>query len=332
MEIRPVDAGKAVQFIRARVDDATRWQPVLDTITNHPGGSLAVGLSTPWRLTLATTVYEQREPETGSYIRDPVALIRLGTIGPEAIRDHLLEHFVPAAIAAHLATAEHSEQPYSDEQVHQWLRVLAGYLDHNAKTGRTLGGVPLSGTDLVLHQLWPLAGVNRVRTLELAATVLIWLVATPILVAQNGIGFSARQLMGAGVPLGGLAYFAYSSWSELWPTPLRRIDTRKLRTRHGRHRLGLGLVFGLVSGLVGGLGLVSELVGELVSGLVLGLMGVLTGTRYVAFLLCTRRPFTTHPLPWRLGHFLNWCYHLIRQAGISYQFRHRELQHYLARH
>jgi hypothetical protein len=40
-------------------------------------------------------------------------------------------------------------------------------------------------------------------------------------------------------------------------------------------------------------------------------------------------------LPWRLGRFLHWCYTdagLVRTAGIAYQFRHRELQDYLARH
>ena len=45
----------------------------------------------------------------------------------------------------------------------------------------------------------------------------------------------------------------------------------------------------------------------------------------------TRR-WSNHWLPWRFGRFLHWCYEagLIRVAGISYQFRHRELQDYLA--
>lgn len=54
--------------------------------------------------------------------------------------------------------------------------------------------------------------------------------------------------------------------------------------------------------------------------------------RYLALLLWTRR-WSRHWLPWRLNHFLWWCYGagLLRLAGISYQFRHRELQDYLAR-
>jgi hypothetical protein len=408
VEIRAVDSVKAAQFIRSRVDDVTRWQPVLNTITNHPGGTLAIGLSTPWRLTLATTVYEQRKPENGTYLRDPVTLTKLSAASPEAVRDHLLEHFIPAVIAAHNAAAEHPEQPYSDQQVHQWLRVLASYLDHNARTGRTLGGVPLSGTDLVLHQLWPLAGVNRVRTMILAAFALIWLIASPFLLTYIDIGFSARQIISASGPIFGSAFFAYWLWSELWPTPVH-VNIQKLRTKKGRRQfagelalglglgltgglafglvvgltfgfalalalalgLGLGIAFGLgdrlgddattapwdpreivkldlISGLAFGLALAFgvalasgiALANGATFGLLIGLMVGLTfalwrglaGTRYVAFILCTRRPFTAQPLPWRLGRFLNWCYQagLIRQAGISYQFRHRELQHYLA--
>ncbi|MGW0602219.1 hypothetical protein ACWD11_34620 [Streptomyces sp. NPDC002776] len=50
-------------------------------------------------------------------------------------------------------------------------------------------------------------------------------------------------------------------------------------------------------------------------------------TRYAVLLLCARRV-----LPWRLGTFLNWAYQggLLRISGNAYQFRHRELQEWLA--
>lgn len=52
-----------------------------------------------------------------------------------------------------------------------------------------------------------------------------------------------------------------------------------------------------------------------------------TGRRYLSFLLCM-----TGRLPWRLGRFLAWCQRqgLLRMAGGAYQFRHRELQQWLA--
>lgn len=51
--------------------------------------------------------------------------------------------------------------------------------------------------------------------------------------------------------------------------------------------------------------------------------------RYVALLLCTRGR-----LPWRLAAFMDWSYHagLLRISGTAYQFRHRELQDWLAAH
>jgi hypothetical protein len=51
-------------------------------------------------------------------------------------------------------------------QAHRFLAVLARYLDENARTGRSLGNRPLSGTDIVLHELWPLAG-QRPRAVAL---------------------------------------------------------------------------------------------------------------------------------------------------------------------
>ncbi|MDF5759182.1 hypothetical protein [Spongiactinospora sp. TRM90649] len=79
------------------------------------------------------------------------------------------------------------------------------------------------------------------------------------------------------------------------------------------------LPLGLALGLVLGCGF----------GFSLGLTAVL----YLAMLCCTRK-WNKIWLPWRLGRFLHWAYDtgLLRIAGISYQFRHKELQEYLAMH
>ncbi|MCF2525652.1 hypothetical protein [Yinghuangia soli] len=62
---------------------------------------------------------------------------------------------------------------------------------------------------------------------------------------------------------------------------------------------------------------------------VIGCVLARVSLRYLALLICTRR---TTPLPWRLGRFLAWGEHvgLLRIAGNAYQFRHRELQDWLA--
>ncbi len=83
--------------------------------------------------------------------------------------------------------------------------------------------------------------------------------------------------------------------------------------------LGLGLTLAIVIGFSGALDSDGGVVGD---------PGGLAACRYLALLLCTRR------LPWRLGRFLDLCYRagLVRIAGAGYQFRHRELQDYLAAH
>lgn len=105
-----------------------------------------------------------------------------------------------------------------------------------------------------------------------------------------------------------------------------------------------GLTVGLAGGLGGGLavgftgGVTGGVTGALAGGLTIWLTGGIAfggvGIRYLALLLCTRGWFGTPALPWRLGRFLHWCNHagLVRQAGIGYQFRHRELQDHLAHH
>ncbi|WTX00123.1 hypothetical protein OG216_45260 [Streptomycetaceae bacterium NBC_01309] len=75
-------------------------------------------------------------------------------------------------------------------------------------------------------------------------------------------------------------------------------------------------------------GLLSLPVGLLVLALRLPRSGVWTG--YLAMLLCTRRGPTV--LPWRFERHLHWAEQtgLLRLAGHAYQFRHRELQDWLA--
>ncbi|CAM5273209.1 hypothetical protein SPURM210S_06157 [Streptomyces purpurascens] len=101
-----------------------------------------------------------------------------------------------------------------------------------------------------------------------------------------------------------------------------------------------GLVYAVSTGLFGGLavgGTVALLL-EPSTGLVVGAAtaiasgqasGLSAARRYLVFLLCARRR-----LPFRLGRFLDWACAagLMRYSGPAYQFRHAELQHWLAAH
>jgi hypothetical protein len=97
-----------------------------------------------------------------------------------------------------------------------------------------------------------------------------------------------------------------------------------------RAELIAALLFGLPIGVLFG-AMVRPVFGVLAGvamGLLCGLGG--TGTRYIALLVRTRRG--RQALPWRLRRFLHWATEagLLRVAGTAYQFRHRELQDWLA--
>ncbi|MGW8994963.1 NACHT domain-containing protein [Streptomyces zhihengii] len=101
-----------------------------------------------------------------------------------------------------------------------------------------------------------------------------------------------------------------------------------------------GLLYAVSTGLFGGLGVgaATALLLEPVTGLVVGTAtavaagqasGCSAARRYLVFLLCS-----LGRLPFRLGRFLDWACStgLMRYSGPAYQFRHAELQHWLAAH
>ncbi|MBL1086506.1 NACHT domain-containing protein [Streptomyces actinomycinicus] len=180
IELVPLDAATAWDFLTDRVGDADRWRNVLDALASSPASPLATGLSTPWRLTLAATVYEQRAPRSGIYPRHPDDLLAPALNTPEAVGEHLLHLLIPAATEVSAAHRNHA--PYDPERVRAWLTVLARYLDRNVIPGRPPGETPLPNTDIVLAELWPLAGYRRIRAVVTA-------VATAIALAVTAVGW-----------------------------------------------------------------------------------------------------------------------------------------------
>ena len=408
IQICPVAVSTAHRFLAARVTDESRWQAVVDKMEQPGNAPLAQAMSTPWRLTVAAAVYDQRDPVTGSYLRNPTDLTDQGMDTEEKIRDHLLGLYISAAIAEY-------DSPYPADRVQHWLAVLARYLHANTasrtRAAPVIAGRPLSGTDLVLHELWPLAGYRLPRIITTGMALVIGL----SLIVFQLLFISTWSRLEVGIVILTVIFTiiaALASW-RAWPDP-NLINLKKLKTSSvlrsyavwfmvglvtwlvlglvawlafgisSRFVLGLlaALVVGLAVGLVAGghidtseysaaepreivrndlmiwlvFGLVAGLVFGLVAGLVFGpaagaaagaavglgaglgaglaveLAGGLAGLRYTAFLFCARR-WTVHWLPWRLGKFTHWCYRagLFRIAGISYQFRHKELLDYLIR-
>ncbi|CAM5537465.1 hypothetical protein STANM309S_02895 [Streptomyces tanashiensis] len=168
VRLAPVDGEQGRAFLRRSVADTEaglrRWQPVLDALATGPREDhvtpapavvrLRRVLATPWRLSLATAVYQERSAE-GHYLRDPATLLRLAESG--TLHRHLLDLYVPALLATRGDGTVPPEGP-----ARRWLAVLASYLDDN-RNGRQAEGRTLSATDLVLPELWPLVGAEPTR-------------------------------------------------------------------------------------------------------------------------------------------------------------------------
>ncbi|WP_449064732.1 NACHT domain-containing protein [Planomonospora algeriensis] len=263
VEILPVRPVTAAGFLRDRIQDSPRWRrwdQVLETMRADPDGPLAKGLSTPWRLTLAVTVYERPAlgDDSGEPHRavacDPAELIALGSA--EAIADHLLARLIGAVTPA--------DAPYTPRQVRSWLAVLARYLDRNASGPPPVpDGRSLSGTDLVLYELWPLAGFRLPRILHALPVALPWVLAgvTGVLAWGFDLAVGIAILAGLIVTAG--------AWSA-WPEP-RHLRVPVLTARADWRRIVSGTVVGLAAGLAG------NLVVGVLAGLVIGLVETSTG-------------------------------------------------------
>ncbi|TDO32357.1 hypothetical protein C8E87_7814 [Paractinoplanes brasiliensis] len=167
---------------------------------------------------MAMAVYERRPH--GTFTRDPQELVApsLGTV--DAVRDHLLGLFIPTVVNGN------PDWPHDPARVHRWLAVLAGFLHHNATTERTVGGRRLSSTDIVPHELWPLAGFRRPRLIALGCLVPLWLiVAWSTRYADEGITPSWLALAASLVTLVHIGLVR--TWTTPWPRP-RQLNLSRL--------------------------------------------------------------------------------------------------------
>ncbi|MEU2871625.1 NACHT domain-containing protein [Streptomyces olivoreticuli] len=259
IDIQPVTPTQATPYLTARSINPHRWATVLDALATEPGGALAEALSTPWRLNLAVTAYEERDPDTSAYLRDPGQLLNLTT--PEEIRDHLLALYLPAA------TSQHPTRPhrYRPDRTHRWLAALATHL---ATASR--GTEP--GTDLVLHQLWPMAGPRRVRAADVLILILLLAAAAAAILP---FPLDPSRIPWSGVIVAGCLTL-WLVWQAASPSVAAPGKPRipDLRSPAVRHNLMASTAFGMVFALVAQL--VAELWGQ-PGAIVIGAAGAITG-------------------------------------------------------
>ena len=159
--VRVADLGgpQVIRYISQRVVDLDRWEPVLADLTGDSSGALRDYLNTPWRLMLATTVYERDDRRSPSELTDR----------PAGLDERLLPSYLRTVIAP--ATASRPPR-YDPDKAEHWLVQLAAYLDQNTRSERIGGRFP-SGVDLILHDLWPFAGQRAPRNVDTVLSVLL---------------------------------------------------------------------------------------------------------------------------------------------------------------
>ncbi|WP_237519902.1 hypothetical protein [Streptomyces sp. HUCO-GS316] len=233
--VEPVRADAAVAYLAQRSGHATRWQPLLDHLRAEPSGVLAQSLSTPWRLSLAATVYHR--------VGDPTSLAGLPTT--VALDHHLLAGLIPAAVALHPP-----KYGYNPTSVHTWLARIARHLHQATPAPVSSGGGAL--TEIHLHQLWPLAGGLLVRIVDAVLAILFVLACAGLLLTQISMSPSLHACLGgAGFAVVG----AFTILRALSPHvgPPVRVHFRPLLGPRGRRRLVRVLLMTLAGGLAGGM-------------------------------------------------------------------------------
>ena len=131
------------------------WETVHDRLISLHPGVLGQAFSTPWRLSLATTVVDGGQIAVAE-------LLRFQSL--KEFDDKLLARFIPASLA--LASSRRGTNPrFTAVQFKSWLGTLARYTPKDEKKA------PASNK-LVIHQLWPIAGRDRVQVLHGSVSVI----------------------------------------------------------------------------------------------------------------------------------------------------------------
>jgi tetratricopeptide (TPR) repeat protein len=128
VEIGPVQIEQAISFLSDPAPGRPRWQPVFDSLREHPNGPLALVLSTPLMVALARVAYH-------SPAKKPIALLKLSD--RSAIEDALIAGFMSSVYQPELpgppVATTRRLRAYGPDLVVRWLGCIA-YQLHNADT------------------------------------------------------------------------------------------------------------------------------------------------------------------------------------------------------
>ena len=177
---------------------------------------------------------------------------------------------------------------------------------------------------------WPAVGVALGLTIGLAAGLRHRpsAISHPRQVVTQGMTHDLTVLLGAGL-MGALAVGLTAGLTG-WLTARLTGSGLSAVAQAAQHKMQTNA--GIFSGLTGNfvIGLAAGLTGGLALGLAVG-AAANAGSPWLRYLVATRILAHRRELPRRPAVFLDWAYSagLLRLAGLSPQFRHRELQNHL---
>lgn len=240
----------------------TVWEPVLARLrvppdSREPGAvNVAEAFTTPLMITLARTIYSDGPGQ------DPAELLDTGRFpSAEAVREHLLARFVPAAYRAGAAspdTGPGSPRRWDPERAQHWLGYLAWHLERQGR--RDLAWWELGTVIRLFPRMWvvgTIVGLVCGLGCGLIYGIAHAFVAGPV--SGLRIGFTDGVMDGLGIGLtfgllqGAAPVATYASRPLFDPSfgqiQLRRPSFAKL-WQEFRPRFGGGLVSGLLFGIV----------------------------------------------------------------------------------
>ncbi|MFF4548525.1 NACHT domain-containing protein [Streptomyces sp. NPDC001435] len=211
--VQPLTASQAASYLHRRFNHCLgKWHGVIQRLTTDPHGVLTQSLSTPWRLTLASTAY------TESADKNPDELLWETT--DEDIGRHLMARYVDAVTSIHERSKGITYQP---RKVITWLGNIAVHLNN---TGTS---------DIRLHELWKITG----RRAPLAAESVIVSVPTIALTYLACVIFEiAVPIWGVLLACAGLITLTYRSMDSSTIEP-QHATWRQLRHRYGSRQASL---------------------------------------------------------------------------------------------
>ena len=330
VQLRTLNADDVRAYLHADAAGPTakaRWDPVLAALgTKAPAGQ---ALSSPLMVGLARAIYNPRPGELVGALRDPAELCNPDLADRAAVECLLFDAFIPAAYRSNTTTR------WNARQAEKWLVHLARYF---------------ASTDIAWWQLRH--SVIRRRFVPMTTVAAGGLAASVAAGMADGVTTGMADGATAGIVIGigvlALAGVAAVMLAEILlvlamgkATPLPRgleaaaspeaslAQNRRVALFMFMAASGMATVAGVVAGVVVGV------LDGLVAGVVAGLSGLLLYSRRAAWpqyalaktLLAFRRR-----LPWQLMSFLADAHQrgILQQAGTVYQFRHIELQRWLA--